>query len=365
MIGGLGVADPAGAAPQAPQPRAKASIVHRVLLVDGGRADDLITLRVPAAKPHLLEVDLGDDGTAEASILRSRFDTIVVRGRAGNDTLKVDGTSAPFDEPVSLRGNDGDDTLLGGVANEDFVAGPGNDTVDGNQGADAANLGAGDDTFIWDPGDGSDSIEGRAGADTMRFNGSGANETFTVDAFGDRLKFTRSVGNIVMDADSVETVDLNALGGGDFTDVRDLRKTDVTALDISYGATADSPTPDGATDFTTLVGTQRPDQVTLTGAAGATQVAGLKPAVSITGSDTFDSLTLFTGRGADRIDASAMAADATRLTLLADTGNDTVLGECGRRHRAGRRGQRPRRHQPWGRRRPPRRGRRHVRLGSG
>ena len=155
--------------------------MHRALRVDGGRADDLITLRVLAAKPHLLEVDLGDDGTAEASILRSRFDTIVVHGRAGNDTLKVDGTSAPFDEPVSVRGNAGDDTLLGGVANEDFVAGPGNDTVDGNQGADVANLGAGDDLFIWDPGDGSDSIEGGAGADTMRFNGSGANETFTVE----------------------------------------------------------------------------------------------------------------------------------------------------------------------------------------
>ena len=69
--------------------------------------------------------------------------------------------------------------------------------------------------------------------------------------------------------------------------------------------------------------------MTVTGAAGAAQVAGLKPAVSITGADPFDSLTLFTGRGADRIDASAVAADASRLTLLADTGNDTVLGGAG------------------------------------
>ena len=33
-------------------------------------------------------------------------------------------------------------------------------------------LGAGDDTFQWDPGDGSDTIEGQDGTDTMLFNGS-------------------------------------------------------------------------------------------------------------------------------------------------------------------------------------------------
>ena len=32
-------------------------------------------------------------------------------------------------------------------------------------------LGAGDDTFQWDPGDGSDTVEGQDGTDTMVFNG--------------------------------------------------------------------------------------------------------------------------------------------------------------------------------------------------
>src|SRR5205814_9117049 len=67
-------------------------------------------------------------------------------------------------------------TLRGGVGNETFLGGDGNDTVDGNGGNDAASLGAGDDTFVWDPGDGSDTIEGEAGRDTMRFNGAGAAE---------------------------------------------------------------------------------------------------------------------------------------------------------------------------------------------
>src|SRR4051794_41482223 len=39
----------------------------------------------------------------------------------------------------------------------------GDDFIDGNTGNDTANLGAGADTFQWDPGDGSDTIEGQVG----------------------------------------------------------------------------------------------------------------------------------------------------------------------------------------------------------
>ena len=39
------------------------------------------------------------------------------------------------------------------------------------QGQRPALMGAGDDTFFWDPGDGSDIVEGQDGADTMLFNG--------------------------------------------------------------------------------------------------------------------------------------------------------------------------------------------------
>src|SRR5439155_3569695 len=65
-------------------------------------------------------------------------------------------------------------------------------------------LSAGDDTFIWDPGDGSDIVEGQAGVDTMRFNGANIAEQFDASANGNRLRFTRNVGNIVMDTNDVE-----------------------------------------------------------------------------------------------------------------------------------------------------------------
>ena len=65
-------------------------------------------------------------------------------------------------------------------------------------------LGAGDDTFQWDPGDGSDVVEGQDGTDTMLFNGSNGDEIFDASANGGRLRFTRNLGNIVMDTDGVE-----------------------------------------------------------------------------------------------------------------------------------------------------------------
>ena len=39
--------------------------------------------------------------------------------------------------------------------------------VIGGRGNDVALLGAGNDTFVWNPGDGSDTVEGQAGNDTL------------------------------------------------------------------------------------------------------------------------------------------------------------------------------------------------------
>src|SRR4029077_13225548 len=99
----------------------------------------------------------------------------------------------------------------------------------GNQGNDVGLLGAGDDTFQWDPGDGSDVIEGQVGTDTMAFNGSNANERMEVSAHGGRVRFTRDVGNIVIDLDDLETIDAKAFAGTDNLAVDDLSGTDLTS----------------------------------------------------------------------------------------------------------------------------------------
>ena len=97
------------------------------------------------------------------------------------------------------------------------------------RGHDVALMGAGDDTFVWDPGDGSDVVEGQDGSDTMVFNGAAAAEQVDVSANGNRLRFFRNPGNITMDTAGVETVDFNALGGTDTVTVNDLIGTGVQA----------------------------------------------------------------------------------------------------------------------------------------
>src|SRR6185295_6631397 len=156
-------------------------------------------------------------------------------------------------------GGTGNDTLLGSNGADVLLGGDGNDFVDGNQGGDLARLGAGDDRFQWDPGDGSDTVEGQDGTDVMLFNGSDGNELFEASANGPRLRFTRNVGNIVMDLDDVEAVDLNALGGADTMTVDDLSGTDVVELDANLAATTGGTAGDGAADNVVTNGTNGDD----------------------------------------------------------------------------------------------------------
>jgi Ca2+-binding RTX toxin-like protein len=197
---------------------------HGTLIVEGTRANDKIALRLQAGRPDILEVDVGDDGSADFNIKRKHVAKIVVRARAGDDFVRIDESNGTFTDtiPTTLDGGAGDDTIAGGKGVEQLLGGDGNDTIDGNGGNDVARMGAGDDTFVWDPGDGSDTVEGETGADTMRFNGGAGAEHIDLSANGNRLRFFRDAGTITMDTNDVETVDFNALGGGDTVTVNDL-----------------------------------------------------------------------------------------------------------------------------------------------
>src|SRR6185369_7166627 len=107
-------------------------------------------------------------------------------------------------EHLLVQGGAGNDTISGqnGIATLTQLTldgGAGNDFIDGNIGSDTALMGAGDDTFQWDPGDGSDIVEGQAGFDKMLFNGSNIAENMDVSANGSRTLFTRNIANITMD----------------------------------------------------------------------------------------------------------------------------------------------------------------------
>ena len=131
------------------------------------------------------------------------------------------------------------------AGNDVLIGGDGNDFINGGPGNDMAFLGAGNDLFIWNPGDGSDTVEGQAGTDTLVFNGSNANENINISANGYRALLFRDVGNVTMDLNGVEHIQLDALGGADIITVNDLTGTDVNQVAIDLAA-AGTGTGDGA-----------------------------------------------------------------------------------------------------------------------
>ena len=269
------------------------------LIVTGTKHADNITLSVPAADTSVVEVDFGD-GTAPRTVKRSDFGQIQVTSRGGDDVVRID-YGAEVQPATTIDTGDGNDTVFGGSGNELIRTGAGNDFVDGNRGADTALLGDGNDTFTWDPGDGSDVIEGGRGQDTLVFNGSAGAEKFVASANGPRLRFTRDVGNIVMDTDNVERVALNALGGADTVTVGDLRGTDVRKVDVDLGAQLNTRGGDSAVDAVTVTGTPGKDHVLVSGTRGDVRVSGLRADVSLSNAEPTDRLTVDTLAGRDRV----------------------------------------------------------------
>src|SRR5205823_7477603 len=84
--------------------------------------------------------------------------------------------------------------------------------------------------------DGRDTFEGQAGTHTMQFTFANGSSPVLLSANGSRLRFTRDVANITMDANGVEQVNFAALGGADTITVHNLSGTDVTQVNLNLSA---------------------------------------------------------------------------------------------------------------------------------
>ncbi len=307
-----------------------AKLKHGVLKVNGTNASDKIALRLKAGEPGTLQVDFGDNGSADFHVKRERVKSIVVDARDGDDLVRIDEANGAFTDsiPTTLDGEDGNDNLAGGAGAERLVGGYGSDSIDGNRGDDLALLGAGDDTFVWDPGDGSDTVEGQAGIDTMLFNGANIAERIDVSANGERLRFFRDIGNITMDTNDIETVDFRALGGTDEVTVNDLTGTDVRNVNTDLAGT-----PDGAgdtlADRVVVNGTNGNDTINVTGDASGVAVSGLAAVVAIRHPEPGDKLEVRGLGGNDGISAAGLAAGVIGLTLDGGAADDTIAGGRG------------------------------------
>ena len=310
------------------------TLENGLLTVEGTNAADRIALRLQAGQPGILEVDFGDDGSAEFSFERSEITEIVVEAGNGGDAVRIDESNGVFADTIpttidggngndrlvggagagTLNGGNGDDALFGGNGNEKLLGGNGSDTIDGNKGNDVAFLGNGDDTFVWDPGDGSDTLEGQKGTDTMVFNGANIAEQVDLTANGNRLRFHRDIANITMDTNGVEQVDFNALGGADVVTVNDLMGTDVKEFNVDLAGSLGGTTGDGAADDVIVNGTDGDDRIKVKGDAAGVKVGGLVPTVNVLHSEIAnDRLEIKTLAGTDTVRSAGLAAGVIPL----------------------------------------------------
>jgi Ca2+-binding RTX toxin-like protein len=254
-------------------------------------------------------------------------DSLMINGFAGNDGVTASTLPAGIVK-LTVNGGVGDDVLLGSQGADALRGGDDNDFIFGDNGNDAASLGAGDDVFQWDPGDGNDTVEGQGGADTMLFFGSNASENFDILANGARVLFTRNIANVTMDLNDVESIDLRALGGADNIVVRDLTGTDLTRIGLDLRGPNGGG--DGAVDKISVTATQGDDVFGATGNAGGINVVGLHTAINIFSPEQAnDQLTLNAVGGDDVVDASALESDAVLLRMNGGLGEDVLIGSQG------------------------------------
>ena len=232
-------------------------------------------------------------------------------------------------------------TLNGGAGDDVLIGSQGNDLDQRRHAATTWRLmGAGDDTFVWNPGDGSDTVEGQAGVDTMQFNGANIDEKIDISANGSRVRLTRDVGDH-HHGPQRRRADQRQRPGRRRHDHRQrpVRHRRDRRSTSTWPALAGSGTGDGQADTVIVNGTNGDDVVTVVGDASG--VAVHRP-----GRPGEHHRRRGRQRPVDhqcpgrrrRGDASGLAATAIRLTanggdgddvLIGGAGNDTLIGGAG------------------------------------
>jgi Ca2+-binding RTX toxin-like protein len=342
--------------------------IERINFVALGGLDNIVVNNLAGTGVSQVAIDLS--GTPGSNVGDGASDSVTVNGTAGNDTVQVSGvggfvTVAGLPASVTLAGaegandrliidtlggNDvisaaglqagtvqltidggaGNDTITGSDGNDILIGGDGNDTITGGRGNDTATLGNGNDTFVWNPGDGSDIVEGQAGTDTLVFNGANVAENIDISANGSRARLFRNVGNVTMDLNGVEHIQLAALGGADTITVNDLSGTDVKQVAIDLSGTPGSGQGDGTADTVIVNGTAGDDHISVVSSGSSIVVNGLSAQVTINGAEPGnDSLVINGLAGNDVIDASRLHSGLASLTVNGGDGDDRIIGSAG------------------------------------
>jgi Ca2+-binding RTX toxin-like protein len=291
--------------------------------VNGGGGAEVFTTTANGVRVRFDRLD-----PAPFSIDIGTCERLVLNANGGNDSFSATGNLAAL-IGITVDGGAGVDTLLGSNGADMLLGGDDDDFIDGQQGNDTIFLGAGNDVFQWDPGDGSDVVEGQVGVDTMLFNGSAGAELFAASANGSRVLFTRNLGNVVMDLDDVEKVEVNALAGNDGLTVNNLAGTDLTNVVVDLASSIGGIVGDAVVDNVFITGTVGDDVITATLPSGQLLVTGLSAQVLVEYADSTDVVRIQGLNGHDVIDAAAVGAGIPALVLDGGLGDDVLLGGVG------------------------------------
>jgi Ca2+-binding RTX toxin-like protein len=292
--------------------------------VNGTAANDAIRIATAGAAV----VVTGLAAKTDVNGIDAGVDNLTVNGLGGDDVINASGLHAG-QMNLTINGGDGNDTITGSA---------GADTVVGGRGNDVALLGGGNDTYVWNPGDGSDTVDGQAGVDTLQFNGSNVGEKIDISANGSRARLTRDVGAITMDLNSIETIDVAALGGADTLTVNDLSGTGVKNVNIDLASPPGSGAGDGQADMIVINATGGADNISVSSVGGVITVSGLTETIRITGAEAANDRLVINGLGGDDVIDATGLAGGIQLTedggngddvLIGSPGNDVLLGGAG------------------------------------
>lgn len=220
-------------------------------VLTGDAANDNIVISVDGG---LLRHNLG---TASGFNSANDFDS----GVAGDQTLTTAAT-------LAIDGGAGDDTIVGGPGADHLIGNEGNDRLTGAPGADDVDGGNGNDVMIWNNGDGNDTNDGDAGADQVLITNGAADDQMKVSPLaGGRTLFERANNPFTVDIGTSENLAITSFSGNDTLE---------TAAGVTLPMTIDA----GPGDDTITTGdgadvVQGGDGVdTLNGGAGGDRILG-------------------------------------------------------------------------------------------
>jgi Ca2+-binding RTX toxin-like protein len=268
----------------------------------GGNNDLLSEATGSATSAALTDTTLTGFGGAPSESIAS-FESAVLNGSPGNDTFDASGY-AGF---AQLRGNDGDDTLMGGPGDGLFNGGAGTDTVRDTNVA-GATVGA---TSM--DAHGTDTL---GAIEVVSLTGTSGNNTIDASAFGGRAELDGAGGDDTLTGTAHDDTITGAAGNdaltaGDGTDRLIETAADPTAATLTNTALSGF----GGAPNETISGFEA---ATLNGSAGSDtfDATGFGGPVTLNGSDGNDTLTggpaadaFSGGAGSDSLNAKDNAAD--------------------------------------------------------